>query len=325
MRAARRLRRNLDVVVFGLTLLSVGPLMGWWAVLVRRNILATDRAMRQQYELVFQGAEKLQRMAELDSATDRQLFMIAGESTMAGVLLFILTVVLFVVAKTRQRENHRMQTMLQLTAHQLKTPLAGVRALMQSIGAGSIPLELQQPLLTQGIAECDRLEHMVETMLAYQRAVAGQASRREVVQTQQLVDEILEHRRRSFPDEVVTWASKEGLQVACDRDAVRVVMENLLDNAKKYGGGQVTMVEGAENSRWRLEVRDEGQGFEPHESERLFEPFERGGGSGVQHGSGLGLYISRQLARQMRGDLTAASRGPGQGSTFSLELPLVPK
>ena len=63
-------------------------------------------------------------------------------------------------------------------------------------------------------------------------------------------------------------------------------------------------------------------GFDPKDAERLFEPFERGGGKGVAHGSGLGLFISRQLARRMHGELTAKSAGPGQGSVFVLELPL---
>ena len=105
-------------------------------------------------------------------------------------------------------------------------------------------------------------------------------------------------------------------------DAVRVVLENLLDNARKYGGGNVELVTAAKGPRWRLEVRDQGQGFSPGDAERLFEPFERGGGKGVAHGSGLGLYISRQLARRMHGELTAFSGGPGKGSTFTLELPL---
>ena len=143
-----------------------------------------------------------------------------------------------------------------------------------------------------------------------------------MVSTRQLVSEILDHRRASFPDDDVRYAPTEPVWVSCDRDAVRVVLENLLDNARKYGGGRVDLVGTARGSRWRLEVRDSGQGFPPEDAERLFEPFERGGGTGVAHGSGLGLFISRQLARRMHGELTAKSAGPGQGSVFALELPI---
>lgn len=316
------LARNLDVIVFGAALSSVGPLMAWWAVLVRRNIKGSDLLLRGQIEATFDGAARLERLAALDEATHRQMFMISGESSMAGLLLCVLAVVLFMVARKRQRETQRLQSMLSLTTHQLKTPLAGVRALLQSLGNGSIPAELHARFLNQGIAECDRLEHLVETTLAYQRTVARGLGRPEVVPARQLVAEILEHRRASFPDDDVRWEPTEQVSVSCDKDAVRVVLENLLDNARKYGGGRVDLVGQSRGPRWRLEIRDTGQGFPPEDAERLFEPFERGGGQGVAHGSGLGLFISRQLARRMHGELTAKSDGPGLGSVFALELPL---
>jgi len=313
---------NSDVLLLGACLASVGPLMAWWSVLVRRNIRAMDQMLRAQLVSAFDGADRAQRLASLDAATDRQLFMITGESALAGLLLCILAAVLIMVARHRRAETQRMQLMMQLTTHQLKTPLAGVRALLQSLGNGSIPAEAKGRFIAQGVGECDRLEHLVETTLAYQRAVARRAVRTEQASTARLVGDILDHRRASFPDERVSWTPAGEAQVSCDGDAVRVVMENLLDNARKYGAGTVVLADGVRGNTWWLEVRDGGQGFEPRESERLFEPFTREGGRGVAHGSGLGLYISRQLARQMRGDIRAQSEGPGRGSVFTLELPL---
>jgi signal transduction histidine kinase len=133
---------------------------------------------------------------------------------------------------------------------------------------------------------------------------------------------ILGHRRTMFPAEALVWEKKVPSTLRCDPDAIHVVLENLLDNARKYGGGAVELVESQLGTRWRLEVKDKGQGFAPGDTERLFEPFERGGGTGVAHGSGLGLFIARQLMRRMDGDLRASSGGPGTGATFVLELPL---
>ncbi|MBM4379575.1 MAG: HAMP domain-containing histidine kinase [Deltaproteobacteria bacterium] len=314
---------NADVLLLGACLASVGPLMAWWSVLVRRNIHSMDQMLRVQVMGEFDGTERAHRLESLDAATDRQLFMIAGESALAGLLLCILAVVLFMVARHRRAEAQRMQLMMQLSTHQLKTPLAGVRALLQSLGNGSIPEAVRSRFIAQGVGECDRLEHLVETTLAYQRAVARQAVRTERASTRQLVGNILDHRRSTFPDEQVGWMPGEELEVTCDGDAVRVILENLLDNARKYGGGHVEVSDGVCAGTWWLEVRDRGQGFQPRDAERLFEPFTREGGRGVSHGSGLGLYISRQLARQMRGELRARSEGVGQGSVFALELPVV--
>ncbi len=322
VKVQRWLGANGDVLLLGACLASVGPLMAWWSVLVRRNILAMDQVLRGQLAGL-DAAERTSRMAALDGATARQLFMITGESTLAGLLVCALAAVLFMVARHRRAEAQRMQLMMQLSTHQLKTPLAGVRALLQSLGNGSIPAEARDRFIAQGVGECDRLEHLVETTLAYQRAVARQALRMDRASTHQLVKEILEHRRATFPGEQVAWVPGEERHLCCDQDAVRVVMENLLDNARKYGGGGVEVADGVRGGTWWLEVRDRGQGFEPGEAERLFEPFTREGGRGVAHGSGLGLYISRQLARQMGGELRARSEGGGRGSVFALELPLV--
>lgn len=321
MRLKRFFARNLDVVLFGLALTSVGPLMAWWSVLVRRNILAMDRLARADLELLPDVAERARRVAELDTHTARQLFMISGETTLAGLLLVVLAVVLFAIARKRQNENRRMQTMLQLTSHQLKTPIAGVRMLLQSLGSGVVPQDMQAQLLARGVAECDRLEHLVETILAFQRSVA-RGARTEVMSSDRLIGEILTHREQTSGKAEASWTKREPTPLLCDPDAVRVVLENLLDNARKYGGGQVELSESVSGPRWRLEVKDSGIGFDPSHAEQLFEPFEREEGSGAAHGSGLGLYIARQLARRMHGDLKATSPGKGQGSTFVLELPV---
>lgn len=321
-RVKRFFQRNLDVVLFGLALTSVGPLMAWWSVLVRRNILAMDRLSRGELELLPDLAERARRLAELDAHTSRQLFMISGETTLAGVLFVVLAVALFAISRKRQAENRRMQTMLQLTSHQLKTPVAGVRMLLQSLASGVVPQDMQAQLLTRGVAECDRLEHLVETILAFQRTVAHDHARLEVMPSDRLIGEILAHREQTSGREEASWVTRAPTPVLCDPDAVRVVLENLLDNARKYGGGQVELSEQVLGPRWRLEVRDRGQGFDPGHAERLFEPFEREEGSGAAHGSGLGLYIARQLVRRMNGELTATSPGRGQGCTFLLELPV---
>lgn len=320
-RFTRALRNNLDVVAFTLALLSVAPLMAWWSVLVRRNITSIDALVRGSIEALPLGEARTVQLANLDAHTQRQLFMITGESLLGGLMFAVLAVVLFAVARHRLRENARLQSLLQLTSHQLKTPIAATRTLLQSLGNGSIPAHQEKEFLARGVAQCDRLEHMVETILAYQRTVAKRG-RLHTVETQALVGSIIAHRRAMFPTEAIAWSVRSPSMVRADPDAVHVVIENLLDNGLKYGNGNLTLVEAVAGNRWQLVVSDNGQGFSPSEAERLFEPFERGGGAGVSHGSGLGLYIARKLSRAMGGDLRASSEGHGRGAAFTFELPI---
>ena len=109
-----------------------------------------------------------------------------------------------------------------------------------------------------------------------------------------------------------------------DSALVRQILVNLVDNAIKYSsrGDRIEVLVSDETTQVRVAVVDEGIGIPPSEQERIFEKFYRVDPemmTGIG-GSGLGLYISREIAQQMGGSLTMRS-APGRGSTFILQLP----
>lgn len=315
------IKQQVEAVVFIAAVLFLANLVVWWAVFARRVIRENEDTTALYLRATEKDPERLtELLSTLHDKSDRQLTMIYSEAPTFGFLLFIGVVALFVLARARRADQERMKRLLQLTTHELKTPVAGVRALLQSFKLGSIPVSEQPRFLEQGIGECNRLEHLAETILAYQRAVVHQREVSSVV-SHTLLGEIIEHRRATFGGEGLTWSKGESVSVLCDKDAVRVVLENLLDNARKYGGGTVLLADRTAKGRWRVEVSDAGEGFDPKIAEALFEPFSRHGNE-MTHGSGLGLYLSRQLAQQMGGTVWAKSEGLGKGSTFTLELPL---
>jgi signal transduction histidine kinase len=107
-----------------------------------------------------------------------------------------------------------------------------------------------------------------------------------------------------------------------DEFRIEQVVINLLTNALRYGGGKpVDIVVEATGDTVQIDVIDAGMGISDADQQRIFEPFERGSGSGEVKGLGLGLAISRQLAQAHGGSLTVTSDGR-TGSIFSLKLPL---
>jgi signal transduction histidine kinase len=117
------------------------------------------------------------------------------------------------------------------------------------------------------------------------------------------------------------------LAVRADPNRLRQVLVNLIDNAIKYtpARGRIDLHVGATERAGHpfvgIAVTDNGPGIAADVSTTVFEPYQRGGGAAYEPGLGLGLYISRELVRQMGGDIELQSE-PGQGSTFTAFLPM---
>jgi signal transduction histidine kinase len=329
MQSAKRqwFAERAELVVLGVTLLTTASLVFWWTILLRgemrNNELLERELLATQTQLA--PAEVADRQDEIMRHHDRRRVMLVGESTMLGLLLSGSLVTLYLLAQRRRQQREDMEKLLQFTSHEFKTPVAGVKGLLQSLEIGSIPEAQRAELIRLGQLECDRLEHLAETILAYQRAMSRdpRAAARPIDAARFIAD-LLAHRARTSTSGDVEVSAIDAVQVLADKDGLRVIVENLLDNAHKYGGGSVKLASGVADGRWRLDISDRGRGFPPETAERLFDPHNRGSGDGMTHGAGLGLAIARQLARRMGGDITAHSAGPGQGAVFTVTLGLAP-
>jgi signal transduction histidine kinase len=317
-----------ELIVLAFTVITTASLVAWWTILLRGEMVSNEMLERQVLQLRadIDEQQRAAGFAEIAAHHDRRNVMLVGESTLMALLLSGSLVVLYLLAQRRKQQREDMEKLLQFTSHEFKTPVAGVKGLLQSLSLGSIPLEQRDELIRLGQQECDRLEHLAETILAYQRAMSREP--REGVRpidAARFIADLLTHRARTASGSEVQVAIVDAVQVLADRDGLRVILENLLDNAHKYGGGSVRLAAGVSEGRWRLDISDQGRGFDPRSAEKLFDLHNRGSGEGVTHGAGLGLAIARQLARRMGGDIRAHSPGPGLGAVFTVTLMLAPQ
>ena len=112
----------------------------------------------------------------------------------------------------------------------------------------------------------------------------------------------------------------EGLQCKADPERCKQILANLLENAVKYGRGLVQVTGGDEGDMVWFEVRDEGPGIPEDSRSRLFERYFRAEPSSGVRGTGLGLWIVRQLIESQSGKVAVSSR-PGEGANFRVYLP----
>jgi signal transduction histidine kinase len=207
-------------------------------------------------------------------------------------------------------------------SHELRTPLTTVRgnlALLQReppVEAGE-----RDDILSDMVAESDRLIRLVNELLGLAHAESGRALFIHPVQLALLVEDIC--RQTRYLDERLSTHCETagGLLVAGDEDALRQVFLILIDNALKHTDGTVVVEVTKDAESAAVSVRDNGPGIDPTVLPHIFERFYRGDGSCKNPGIGLGLAIAKALVEAQDGTITVESR-PGQGSAFTVVLPL---
>jgi signal transduction histidine kinase len=218
---------------------------------------------------------------------------------------------------------------LNMAAHELRTPLsviAGYVSMMEDGTLGSPPKEWKVPLETLRSKSAE-LESLISELLIASRLEAGTipfqgssvelrevafAAIERIEPRASLLGATLSHR---FPDEPV--------KVLADPEHLGRILDNLLNNALSYSLGvpRITVtVQGLPEPR--VEIRDRGRGVPADQRLKIFDRFYRIDDPAVRHvpGTGLGLYISRQLATRMGGTLTLERSVPDKGSTFAVRL-----
>ena len=266
----------------------------------------------------------------IEDKLQRRRFMFIGEGALLFLLLAGCTFMLYRLVRLERHQIRRMEMFLSTVTHEMKTPLTGIKSMLQTFAAGKVPDEQRDRLFALGLKETERLEHMVENVLVSGRLRTARYSLHiESVCLKPLLQGFVEHRRRYRVDRLdairLVWEiASPDIAVSCDSTALHLVLENLTDNALKYGGPTptVTLRAGRKGSTVTITVEDQGVGFEPDRAKLLFVPFRRAldAKDAVEHGTGLGLTIARELVLRMGGDITARSEGPGKGSRFVIAI-----
>ena len=227
---------------------------------------------------------------------------------------------------------HTRDEFLAIASHELKTPLTVIKTFGQLLAR-----QLAQPvfhwerlasLSEQHQRQVSRFEALVNDLLDISRLRLGRlALRREPVDVVTVCRQVMERFEQAperTPDHTLLLEGAEPVVAQVDPSRLDQVLTNLLSNALKYSpeGGEVRLSVRQEEGQVAIVARDQGFGIAPAEHAAIFEPFGRGEGGGRHiQGVGLGLYITAEIVKQHGGTIAVES-APGQGSAFTVRLPL---
>jgi two-component system OmpR family sensor kinase len=224
------------------------------------------------------------------------------------------------------RETHaRQRRFVADASHEMRTPLAAIRASAEASLAGATSVDELRGALKIVAISADRLGRITDDLLLLARSEELPPERPRQIDLSVVVAEAVEAFGAAHPElQASRMSLTADLLVAADPIELARIVANLLDNAIRYSGPAAQppriTTKGSERETV-LEVSDDGPGIAAADLDRIFAPFYRvRADAGSPDGSGLGLAIARSLAERNGGRLTAISE-PGSGATFRLSLP----
>ena len=240
--------------------------------------------------------------------------------------------VLAVLQLRREQELARLRSdFISSVSHELRTPLAQILLFAETLRLGRVRSAAERSGATDVIVqEARRLMQLVENVLLFSRS-ERRMTRLNPVPTAlaPCVRETVEAWRplAAASDTTLCTDLDEHAVARIDRSAVRQMLLNLLDNAIKYGpaGQTVTVTVDRHGGRARLTVRDQGPGVPLGERHRVWQPFQRleRDVHSAAAGSGIGLYVVRELAAMQNGEVWIEDAPQGSGARFGVAFPLV--
>jgi signal transduction histidine kinase len=271
-------------------------------------------------------------LSTIEKDFKRKKIMLIGEAGLLFLIILLSSVLFYQFIRLEKRSTREVEEFWNRVTHEIKTPITGIKAFLQSLKNQSLPPEQVLLFVDMALKQVEMQEQLAENILAGGGLRSADSKHRPItgdLNLNECVKSFFDHHMIRLTDAALTLhlEAAENVTVRADCHLIRVILDNIVDNALKYcsPGLALTVKTSIQNKKAIISISDNGPGFPAEFSGKIFQAYKYRAGElpGDNHGSGMGLYIAGRLAENMGGRLQASSKGKGKGAEFQLHLNLV--
>lgn len=319
--------RLLSYIIMAYMLMA----FAWWSLLLFTKNKDAFYAKRDLMEIrmIAEGSVKnggeFEQMAdyqELLTKYKRQERMIFGEACVFVITL--LTGVWFInQAYFREvRANQQRRNFLLSITHELKSPIASIRLVLETLLRRELPKDKADQLATSALKENERLYELVENLLLSAKLETAYQPHFEELNLAELLEDLMAKLADRHPEATIALEKNDDFPtVKLDKQGIISIANNLLENAIKYADGppEIEVRLSSSEKTVVMEFADNGPGIPDSEKKRIFDKFYRIGSEETRQtkGTGLGLYIVQQIVKAHNGRIQVLDNQP-KGTVFKI-------
>ena len=306
--------------VFWFLLLYIVAALVWWFISLHQQNERMSLLLLN--ELKKDDPEYVQKVSNIEDAKKRKTTQYDGEGAIFLLVILIGAGFVFRAAKKRLKLSQQQQNFMMTVTHELKTPVAIAQLNLETLQKRNLDDNQQKKLIANTMQEVNRLNSLCNNILLASRLDAGEYT---PLKTQFNVSELTKKIQSNFAqryaERPIIGNIQEGICMVGEELLVELMFSNLIENAIKYSPkySSVKIDLYSDSQHIIFEVADEGSGISSEEKNRVFDKFYRTGNEGTRttKGTGLGLYLCQQIARNHQATIDIKNNGL-QGSVFTV-------
>jgi two-component system sensor histidine kinase CiaH len=312
---------TITIVYWFVLLYIIAALAYWFISLQHQNTRMSDLLVN---ELKHDQPDYNEKVAEIMDSKARKTTQYISEGSTFLALILIGAVFVYRATRRQLTLSLQQQNFMMAVTHELKTPIAVTRLNLETMQKRRLEEHQQQKLITTTLQEVNRLNSLCNNILLASQLDAGEykISKNEV-DLGELARRVFNDFKVRNPAREIIAALEAPLYVTGEELLLEMLMNNLLENALKYSPKnskvEISLFKDAKGIHYV--VKDEGPGIAEEERSKIFEKFYRVGNEATRtaKGTGLGLYLSRQIAKDHDAEITVHSNGE-KGSVFTVNF-----